>query len=88
VPERWNVKSVFIETTDGPAIGWTGLLAFYLSVGGSQMGGRSHNHRTNDTGHPVMRKSRIASQPFSFLFDASLYSQTSEAINNPTIAIT
>ena len=28
VPERWNVKSVIIETTDGPAIGWTGLFGF------------------------------------------------------------
>jgi len=28
VPERWNVKSVFVETADGPAIGWTGLFAF------------------------------------------------------------
>jgi len=31
VPERWNVESVFIETTDEPAIGWTGLFAWFSS---------------------------------------------------------
>jgi len=29
-PERWNVKSVFIETPYGPAINWTSLLAHIL----------------------------------------------------------
>ena len=28
VPERWNVKSVLMETPDGPAISWTSPLAF------------------------------------------------------------
>ena len=31
VPERRNVRSVLIETTDGPAIRWTGLFAYFLS---------------------------------------------------------
>jgi len=29
VPERWNVKLVFIETPHVPAISWTGLLALF-----------------------------------------------------------
>ena len=34
VPERWNVKLVFIETPDGPAINCTSLLApFYCIMG-------------------------------------------------------
>ena len=31
VPERWNVGSALIETTHGPAIGWTGLFAWFPS---------------------------------------------------------
>jgi hypothetical protein len=31
VPERWNVKVVFIETPDGPAINWTRPFALFLS---------------------------------------------------------
>jgi len=30
VPERWNVKLVFIETPDGPAINWTSLFAIFV----------------------------------------------------------
>ena len=30
VPERWNVKSAFIETSNGPAISWTSWLALFL----------------------------------------------------------
>ena len=29
VPERWNVKSVFIETPHGPAINWTSLFGHF-----------------------------------------------------------
>ena len=29
VPERWHVKSVFIETPDGPAISCTSLLGLF-----------------------------------------------------------
>ena len=36
VPERWNVKSVFIETPDGPAINWTSLLAILLFFHGHE----------------------------------------------------
>ena len=32
VPERRNVRSVFIETTDGPAIRWTGWLALFFLI--------------------------------------------------------
>ena len=30
VPERWNVKLVFIETPDGPAINWTSPLDIFV----------------------------------------------------------
>ena len=30
VPERWNVKLVFIETHYGPAINWTSLLGGFF----------------------------------------------------------
>ena len=30
VPERWNVKLVFIETPHGPAINWTSSLGLFL----------------------------------------------------------
>jgi len=32
VPERWNVKLVFIETPHGPAINWTSLFALFFGV--------------------------------------------------------
>jgi len=32
VPERWNVKSAFIETPHGPAINCTSLFAFILHL--------------------------------------------------------
>ena len=32
VPERLNVKWVFIETPDGPAISWTSLFGYFLSL--------------------------------------------------------
>jgi hypothetical protein len=31
VPERWNVKMVFIENLYGPAINFTSLFAFFIS---------------------------------------------------------
>jgi hypothetical protein len=59
VPERWNVKSVLIETTDGSAIGWTGPVKM-LSWGwiteaaqfeGSKTGGawNTFEKKTNST---------------------------------------
>ena len=30
VPERWHVKSAFIETPDGPAISWTSPLGLFV----------------------------------------------------------
>ena len=32
VPERWNVKAALLGTPYGPAISWTGLFAFIISI--------------------------------------------------------
>lgn len=45
-------------------------------------GGRSQNHQINDAGQPASKTKITATTPCLFLFVASLYNQTSDAIES------
>jgi hypothetical protein len=51
-------------------------------------GGRSQNHQSNESGHPVIITNAIANSPFLLRFRASQKSQMNDHIDKRRIAIT
>jgi len=54
VPERWNVKSVFIETPHGPAISWTSSLDISYVPSNPGRVSPTVNHSSNQDGFRVV----------------------------------